>query len=116
MTILILTRILEVLKQKGVKIYLSVFFLSFLVSPCILSDQAGAQVLLAGKKINIVLLGDSFSAGNGAGSYTGIDGCYRSQKNWASGLVRRLKEEGVSVSYQNRACSGATTKNCFILT
>ncbi len=63
--------------------------------------------------MNIVLLGDSYSAGNGAGNYTGVDGCYRSQNNWAMDFVAHLRDRGIAVDYQNRACSGSVTENIY---
>lgn len=63
------------------------------------------------KNLNVVLLGDSYSAGNGAGLYSGPDGCYRSQNNWAQKYVQFLKGKGVNVTFQNRACSGAITRD-----
>ncbi len=62
------------------------------------------------KKLNILLLGDSYSAGNGAGSYFGPSVCYRSHNNWASILTRHLNRQGIKTSLNNKACSGATIK------
>ncbi len=62
-------------------------------------------------KLNVVLLGDSYSAGNGTGSYAGVNGCYRSQGNWANRFVWHLREHGIAVRYRNRACSGSVTSD-----
>jgi len=76
--------------------------------------QAGAA---PGRYLDIVLLGDSYSAGNGARdedgnrSYVGPDGCFRSLDNWAWKYVRYLRSQGSHVSFVNHACSGATTGN-----
>lgn len=59
------------------------------------------------KSLNIVLLGDSYSAGNGAGHYSGVDGCYRSQDNWAQKFIQHLNNQDIKTTFQNRACSGA---------
>lgn len=56
--------------------------------------------------LRVVLLGDSYAAGNGAGSYAGPKGCYRTDANWAKRYVDTLKSD-YSVVYTNRACSGA---------
>ncbi len=62
--------------------------------------------------LNILLLGDSFSAGNGAhGGYYDVDGCYRARNNWSEQFVRWMRNQGHQVSMQNRACSGAETED-----
>ncbi len=63
------------------------------------------------KKLNVLLLGDSYSAGNGAGSYVEPKDCYRSQNNWASILVRDINRQGVRTDFHNHACSGAQIKH-----
>lgn len=75
------------------------------------ATQAGA---VPGRYLDVVLLRDSYSAGNGARdkdghrSYVGPDGCFRSLDNWASKYVRHLRSQGSHVSFVNHACSGAT--------
>ncbi len=66
---------------------------------------------LSGKKLHAVLLGDSYSAGNGAGNYYGPDECYRSGNNWAHIYLNSLVERGISLTFNNRACGGAVTSN-----
>lgn len=61
--------------------------------------------------LKVVLLGDSYSAGNGAGDYSGPQGCFRSTSNWASKYVKSLEDAGYHVTFINRACSGAVTDN-----
>lgn len=61
--------------------------------------------------LKVVQLGDSYSAGNGAGDYYGPQGCYRSRTNWAERYVESLRSQGFNVTFVNRACSGATTTN-----
>lgn len=64
------------------------------------------------KPLKVVLLGDSYAAGNGARNssgdrnYQGVSGCYRSPTNWAGQYVGWLKTQGWSTTYINRACSG----------
>ena len=66
--------------------------------------------------LKVVLLGDSYSAGNGARaadgseSFYGPQGCYRSHDNWASQYVDTLRDE-YAVTFVNRACSGAVSDN-----
>jgi lysophospholipase L1-like esterase len=59
--------------------------------------------------LKIVLLGDSYSSGNGAGSYQPPNGCYRSSNNWAARYTSYLNGHGYAASLVNRACSGDTT-------
>ena len=62
----------------------------------------------AGKKLTITLLGDSYSAGNGADGYEyGPNICHRNSNNWAEMYKRWLSNNGLSVTLINRACSGA---------
>src|SRR5262245_19461462 len=67
------------------------------------------------KPLKVVLLGDSYSAGNGARDangdrdYYGPKDCYRSHSNWAEQYVTYLREEGYNVTFVNRVCSGSTT-------
>ena len=66
--------------------------------------------------IKIVLIGDSYSAGNGSRtitgerSYYGPEGCLRSSTNWAEKYVSWLRTQNYAVTFINRACSGATTE------
>lgn len=65
--------------------------------------------------LKVVLLGDSYSAGNGARDangdrdYYGPEGCYRSRSNWAEKYVDTLQASGYSVTFLNRACSDGVT-------
>jgi len=64
------------------------------------------------RPIKIVLVGDSYSAGNGARDAAGnrnyLDDCRRSPTNWASQYVATLAANGFDPTYVNRACTGAT--------
>jgi lysophospholipase L1-like esterase len=59
----------------------------------------------------ILVMGDSYSAGNGAGDYFGARGCWRSPNNYAGVFARAL--EGAPYHQptvlDNVACSGDTT-------
>jgi lysophospholipase L1-like esterase len=61
--------------------------------------------------MSIVLLGDSYSAGNGAGDYYGPDGSYRSRRNWAHTYTEWLNSQGVHTTLTNLAFSGSVTDN-----
>ncbi|SCF32764.1 VCBS repeat-containing protein [Micromonospora chaiyaphumensis] len=76
--------------------------------------KAAAAALLAaasaaGSHINIVVIGDSYSAGNGAGDYYGPGGCYRSRSNWGERYAQWLRGQGHPVTVTDRACSGGVT-------
>ncbi|CAN5450026.1 hypothetical protein BH10ACT10_BH10ACT10_07630 [soil metagenome] len=65
--------------------------------------------------IDILVLGDSYSAGNGA-TYDqgaeqtyGPDGCRRSRVNWSEKYAAALRAGGRSVRLVNHACSGGVT-------
>jgi hypothetical protein len=65
----------------------------------------------ASKPLSVLVLGDSYSAGNGGGDYFGPKGCWRSRRNYAEDfgeLVARAPHD-LTVNVENRACSGATT-------
>ncbi|MBW3576670.1 MAG: VWA domain-containing protein [Actinobacteria bacterium] len=70
-----------------------------------------APAQTVGGPLKVVLIGDSYSAGNGAGNYYGPKKCYRSSTNWAERYVYVLKASGYSVTFVNRACSGAVSDN-----
>ena len=62
--------------------------------------------------LDIVLLGDSYSAGNGAtddagqAQTYGPTDCYRSRVNWTEKYAAALRAEGRTVTVENHACSG----------
>ncbi len=56
--------------------------------------------------VSVVQLGDSYSAGNGAGAYYGPKGCYRSSSSWGQQYVDWLNGRGLHATFVNRACSG----------
>jgi lysophospholipase L1-like esterase len=65
------------------------------------------------RPLNIVHLGDSYSAGNAAEDYGGVPDCYRSSNNWGSVLSDKLEanKHPYAVRYRNRACSGAVIRD-----
>lgn len=90
----------------------SIGVLGALLAPPI--EQAEAVVVI--NPLKIVLIGDSYAAGNGARdadggpNYAGPSGCYRSPTNWAAQYVGWLGSEGFQVTFVNRACSGAVIR------
>ena len=58
--------------------------------------------------LHLVLLGDSYSAGNGAGDYEQTQpGFYRSRNNWANRYRDWLVSRGIAARLNNQARSGA---------
>jgi len=78
-----------------------------------LSSTPASAAGFEASPLKIVLLGDSYSAGNGARDangdrdYYGPKDCYRSKSNWAEQYVDYLQSSGYEVTFLNRACSGA---------
>lgn len=73
---------------------------------CTPTGNAGAPPSPTPRPITaIVQLGDSFSSGNGAGTYE-EDTCRRSPDNYSAPLAREL-----GASYTNASCSGARTSD-----
>jgi len=71
---------------------------------------AAAACIDAARPVRTVVLGDSYSAGNGAGSYRGAEGCFRSSNNYGSKFVDGVRAEGIATAAPVvAACSGATT-------
>src|SRR4051795_11431280 len=64
-----------------------------------------AQAQSTARPLKVVQLGDSYSAGNGAGNYYGPKDCYRSSTNWAERYMDSLRDT-YNISFVNRACSG----------
>lgn len=70
------------------------------------TGEAPSEAWAATPPLRVVLLGDSYAAGNGAGDYWGPAGCYRSHSNWAERYLRALRSE-YHVIFTNQACSGS---------
>lgn len=73
-------------------------------------DAAPRSVEIA-TSVSVVQLGDSYSAGNGAGAYYGPKGCYRSSLSWGQQYVDWLNERGHHATFVSRACSGGVLAN-----
>mgnify|MGYP003357610727 CR=1 FL=1 len=86
---------------------LTTIVITILISLSLAVMQQQSVSATQGKKLNITLIGDSYSAGNGGGGYTGVPNCYRSQHNWAQRYIRWLNHQGIATTFQNRACSGS---------
>ena len=86
---------------------LTTIVITILISLSLAVMQQQSVSATQGKKLNITLIGDSYSAGNGGGGYIGVPNCYRSQHNWAQRYIRWLNHQGIATTFQNRACSGS---------
>lgn len=75
------------------------------------SSAQPANAAEAPKTLSIALLGDSYSAGNGAGGYLYSDDSYRSSRNWASLYSNWLQGQGVHTTLVNEAHNGWTTSD-----
>jgi alpha-tubulin suppressor-like RCC1 family protein/lysophospholipase L1-like esterase len=79
--------------------------------------EHGGSVSGAGSPavLSMLVMGDSYSAGNGGGSYFGAAGCYRSAHNYARQYERKIEVAPYNQRgfVENTACSGATTDAFF---
>lgn len=71
--------------------------------------------------LNILLLGDSFAAGNGLAGDLGWDGghenypgCLRHSMNWGNQIADKFRAEGYRVVFTNKACSAALAPDLFV--
>lgn len=69
-----------------------------------------AQAAESGRFLTISLVGDSYTAGNGAGSYYN-SWYYRSSRNWGHSYAQWLNDQGIRTVVHNYAVSGAVTKD-----
>lgn len=77
-----------------------------------LSASVPSMVGAQEDQYKVLILGDSFSAGNGAGDYYGAYDCHRSSEVWGERAARSLGlASGKDVEVTNRACSGAVTRD-----
>lgn len=87
----------------------------FLVGALALWPAQSATAAHDGGLLSILVMGDSYSAGNGAGAYYGAKGCRRSARNYARRYAS-LVEQPPSIQrtfVENVACSGDTTEEVF---
>lgn len=88
----------------------NIFFASLTTNPPVARIETSKGFLLS-----MLVMGDSYSAGNGAGNYYGAEGCRRSSNNYARQYERKVE---VAPYFQrsfveNVACSGDTTWEFF---
>jgi lysophospholipase L1-like esterase len=74
------------------------------------AGPAQAAARTARPAMQVLVLGDSYSAGNGAGHYTGNASCFRSSRDYAqeyAAILRKHHSQPAAVT--DAACSGAVT-------
>lgn len=78
-------------------------------------DAQRAPAAAADTTLDVLVLGDSYAAGNGATDDQGAeqtygpDGCLRSRVNWGEKYAAALRQSRLQVSLVNHACSGGET-------
>ena len=71
---------------------------------------AQAAPAATGQSLDVLVVGDSYSAGNGAtGTTYGPAGCSRNTTHWSEKYAAGLRAQGYSVSLSHHACSGGRT-------
>ena len=95
-----------------------VIILAFLVPPPLSAPAcAAADAAQSDMTLRVALLGDSYSAGSGAGDYEIEEPddprgkAYRSRNSWVHHYVDWLSEQGVHATLASLARSGATTED-----
>ncbi len=71
---------------------------------------AGGAAPASAANLDIVIAGDSYSSGNGAGGYTDTS-CYRSKNVWGQRYASSLRAQGFTTTVKNVACSGGVVKD-----
>jgi lysophospholipase L1-like esterase len=96
------------------------YVIAMVVTGVILAGSPGSSIRPAaagasGSVLPILAMGDSYSAGNGAGMYYGPVGCWRSPNNYADLYARGLESPPYNqpTSYVTVTCSGDTTSSFF---
>ncbi len=75
-----------------------------------LAPVASAAPTGAGQSLDVLVVGDSYSAGNGAtGATYGPKDCYRNTTHWGEKYATGLRAQGYTVTLRNHACSGGRT-------
>lgn len=84
------------------------------VAPALVPHAPLERAAAATPSLKVLVLGDSYSAGLGAGSYDTANDCDRSRKNYGQEYAQLVRErQGRTVSVATRACSGASTTSYF---
>lgn len=71
---------------------------------------APAAPAAVAQTLDVLVIGDSYSAGNGAtGTTYGPADCYRNTTHWSERYAAGLRKQGLTVNLANHACSGGRT-------
>ena len=95
--------------RRFVRTLISAAMVTVTLTVLLCSQQAVASV--GQQSLSVTLIGDSYSAGNGAGNYYGESGSYQSRNNWAHKYIDWLNAQGVKTTFTNLAFSGYTTSD-----
>ncbi|MCD4556646.1 GDSL-type esterase/lipase family protein [Schaalia sp. lx-100] len=79
---------------------IAIFLVTTALTPAAHADDTG-------KYLTLSLIGDSYTAGNGAGSYYGPKASLRSTRNWGHTYANWLNRQGIHTTIRNYAHSGA---------
>lgn len=93
----------------GVVAALATALATFALGPGLVPAGAAAPPG-TGESLDVLVVGDSYSAGNGAtGTTYGPAGCYRNTTHWSEKYASGLRDQGYTVTLANHACSGGRT-------
>jgi lysophospholipase L1-like esterase len=87
----------------------------YFTQDCEITHVGGCITIDTSKKYNVAILGDSYSAGNGAGMYYHHEKSYRSHRNWGNLYTNWLRSNGVDAVSHNLAYSGNETEQVLSL-
>ncbi len=91
-------------RTAAVLVIVSLFF-------AVLGTSSPVAATSGDHEVNIVAVGDSYTAGNGATDYDVKTGCHRSYNNYAHQFASKLRSTGLDASVATMACSGAKTSD-----
>ena len=81
------------------KIFSTITILTLLVIGMTNSAQAEVYTTIEDATFDVAIVGDSYSAGNGAGMYYHHENSFRSHRNWGNLYVNWLKSRGGKCSF-----------------
>lgn len=82
----------------------------FLLALFIINQQNTSTANTNQKSLSITLIGDSYTAGNGAGSYNGPLGAYQSRNNWGHRYAAWLNTQNIKTTVANLAYTGSESE------
>lgn len=97
-------------RSRARAILASVLAVASMAALSVTATPQTASAAERGRFYNISLIGDSYTAGNGAGSYY-VPAAYRSSRNWGHEYAQWLNNQGIRTVVHNYAASGAVTQD-----